>query len=85
MTTHTSSLPVETGAKLVSTFGRQGPPCEERPLGGGGTNSTTINQALAHLCSAPEEEHEPIQGSNEHGRRSVQKASWTQETCDRIF
>ena len=50
-----------------------------------GTNCTTIKEALARLCSAPEEEHQPIQGSNEYGKRSVQKASWTQETCDRIL
>ena len=50
-----------------------------------GTNSTTIKEALAHLCSAPEEEHQPIQGSNEYLNRSVQKASWAQETCDRIL
>ena len=50
-----------------------------------GTNSTTIKEVLAHLCSAPEEEHQPIQGSNAYGKRSVQKASWTQETCDRIL
>ena len=40
-----------------------------------GTNSTTIKEVLAHLCSAPEEKHQPIQGSNEYGKRSVQKAS----------
>ena len=50
-----------------------------------GTNSTTIKQVLAHLCSAPDEEHQPIQGSNEYGKRSIQKAVWTQETCDRIL
>ena len=50
-----------------------------------GTNSTTIKEVLAHLCSAPEEEHQPIQGSNQYGKRSAQKASWAQETCDRIL
>ena len=49
-----------------------------------GTDSTTIKEVLAHLCSAPDEEYQPIQGSNQYGKRSVQKASWTQETCDRI-
>ena len=58
------------------------------PMRGGtawGTYITTIKEALAHLCSAPEEEHQPIQGSNVYGKRSIQKASWTQETCDRIL
>ena len=50
-----------------------------------GTKITTIKEVLAHLCSAPEEEHQPIQGSNQYGKRSTQKASWTQETCDRIL
>ena len=45
----------------------------------------TIKEVLAQLCRSPEEERQPIQGSNKYGKRSEQKASWTQETRDRIL
>ena len=49
-----------------------------------GTNADAVKTKLGKLCSG-EHEHQQVMGSNAHGPRSVQKATWPEPMCKIIL